>query len=131
TPSSPHQNAWSANGSYFYVVSNDRTVIPFAFDASTGTAKRLQPSSTSAGGLVLNFYIEPGFSYVDDAVIYGSVAGGNLHTIDQYDFSTGAYTRILDLETLVSGLANTYIGGVSSSAGSPEKIMVMFGGTSQ
>jgi hypothetical protein len=131
TPSSPHQNAWSAGGTYFYVVSGDGSVIPFRFDPATGTAQRLQPSATGAGGLVLNFYIEPGFSYVDDAVIYGSVAGGNLHTIDQYNFSTGSYTRILDLETIVSGLSGTYIGGISSSAGASERIMVMFGGSSQ
>jgi len=131
TPSSPHQNAWSANGSYFYVVSGDGSSIPYAFDASTGTARRLQPSSSGSGGTVLNFYIEPQFSYVNDSIIYGSVSGGSLHTIDQYDFSTGAYSRILDLDTLVGGLAGTYIGGVASSAGATERIMVMFGGTSQ
>jgi len=131
TPSSPHQNAWSANGSYFYVVSDDGSTIPYAFDAASGTARRLQPTSTGAGGLVLNFYIEPQFSFVDDSVIYGSVAGGSLHTIDQYSFSTGAYSRILDLETVVSGLSGTYIGGIASSAGATERIMVMFGGAEQ
>src|SRR5689334_21868518 len=124
TPSSPHQNAWSANGSYFYVVSDDGSSIPYAFDAASGTARRLQPTSTGAGGLVLNFYIEPQFSFVDDSVIYGSLAGGSLHTIDQYSFSTGAYSRILDLETVVSGLSGTYIGGIASSAGATERIMV-------
>ncbi len=131
TPSSPHQNAWSANGSYFYVVSGDGSILPYAFDAASGVANRLQPSSSGAGGLVLNFYIEPQFSYVNDSIIYGSVAGGNLHTVDQYDFSTGAYSPILDLETVVSGLSGTYIGGVASSASSPERLMAMFGGTSQ
>jgi hypothetical protein len=131
SPSSPHQNAWSANGSYFYVVSDDGTAIPFAFNGTTGTASRVTPSTTGPGGLTLSFYIEPQFSYLNDAVIYGSVSNGNLHTIDQYDFSTGVYTRILDLETLVSGLSGTYIGGVASSAGATERIMAMFGGTSQ
>jgi hypothetical protein len=131
TPSSPHQNAWSANGSYFYVVSDDGSSIPFAFDATSGTATRLQPASGGAGGLVLNFYVEPQFSFVDDSVIFGSVAGGNLHTVDQYSFSTGAYSRILDLETIVSGLSGTYIGGIASSAGPTERIMVMFGGAEQ
>jgi hypothetical protein len=131
TPSSPHQNAWSAKGTYFYVVSDDGSTIPYRFNATTGEASRIQPTSSGAGGLVLNFYIEPGFSYVNDAIIYGSVAGGNLHTIDQYDFSTGAYSRVLDLETVTSGLSGTYIGGVSSSAGTVERIMVMFGGTQQ
>jgi hypothetical protein len=131
TPSSPHQNAWSARGSYFYVMSNDGSVIPFAFDAGSGTAQRIQPSSTGAGGLVLNFYIEPQFSYVDDSIVFGSVSTGSKRTIDQYDFSTGAYTRIVDLDTVKGGLAGTYVGGVASSAGPSERIMVMFGGTSQ
>src|SRR5262245_17870628 len=135
TPSSPHQNAWSANGSYFYVVSGDGTVIPFAFDASNGAARRLQPSATGDGGLVLRFYIEPQFSYVSDSIVYGSLAGGvngaTLHSIDQFDFSTGAYTRLLDLEPLVPGLAGTYIGGLGSSAGPNERIMAFFGGKAQ
>jgi len=131
TPSSPQQNAWSANGSYFYVVSTDGTAIPFAFDTTAGTARRIQPTSSGAGGMVLNFYIEPQFSYVKDSIIYGSLWSGNLHTIDQYDFSTGAYTRVLDLETIVSGLSGTYIGDIASSDGPTERILAMFGGTSQ
>jgi hypothetical protein len=131
TPSSPHQNAWSANGSYFYVVTDDGTILPFAFDASSGSARRLQPTSSGAGGLVLNFYVEPQFSFVNDSIIYGAAAGGSLHTIDQYDFSTGVYSRILDLDQIVPGLSGTYVGGVSSSAGATERLMVMFGGVSQ
>jgi hypothetical protein len=131
SPSSPHQNAWSANGSYFYAVSDDGTAIPFAFDTTTGTAGRIQPTASGAGGMVLSFYIEPQFSYVNDSIIYGSVSSGNLHTIDQYDFSTGLYTHILDLESFVSGLSGTYIGGIASSDGPTERIMTMFGGTSQ
>ena len=75
TPSSPHQNAWSANGSYFYIVSSDGSVLPYAFDAATGAARRIQPTTTGSGGLVLNFYIEPQFSFVSDSVIYGSASG--------------------------------------------------------
>jgi hypothetical protein len=131
TPSSPHQNAWSANGSYFYVVSGDGSVLPYAFDAGSGTARRLQPASTGAGGLVLTFYIEPQFSFLSDSIIYGSVSGGSLRTVDQYDFSTGVYSRILDLDQIVPGLSGTYIGGIASSAGTTERLMVMFGGASQ
>jgi hypothetical protein len=135
TPSSPHQNAWSADGSYFYLVSGDGSVIPFAFDATTGSARRLQPTATGDGGLVLKFYIEPQFSYVSGSRIYGSLSAGvngsTLRTIDQYDFSTGLYTRLLDLDTLVPGLAGTYVGGVASSAGPVERVEAFFGGTSQ
>ena len=122
TPSATHQNAWSANSSYFYVVSTDGTVVPFAFDPFSGATTRLPP---------LTFYIEPQFSYVNGSQIYGSVSRGSLHTIDQYDFGTGQYTQLLDLETIETGLAGTFIGGLSSSAGPTERIVVFFGGASQ
>ena len=133
TPSSPHQNAWSAAGSYFYVVSDDGSVLPFTFDAATGTARRLQASASGNGGQVLSFYIEPQFSYVSDSIVYGSYSGSGatLHTIDQYDFTAQAYTRLLDLDAISAGLSGTYIGGLASSAGSPERIMAFYGGTSQ
>lgn len=133
TPSGTHQNAWSAGGSLFYVVSTDGTVVPFSFDASSGQASRVNPTPDGDGGLVLRFYIEPTFSYVTDGRIYGSYAGqgATLRTIDQYDFSTGSYSRLLDLDTLASGLAGTYIGGIGASAGPVERIMTFFGGTSQ
>jgi hypothetical protein len=133
TPSSPHQNTWSARLSYSYVMSGDGSVIPFTFDQSTGAAQRINPTATGNGGLVLSFYVEPQFSYVTDSIIYGSYSGsgGTLHTIDQYDFSTSGYTRLLDLDTLVPGLSGTYIGGIGSSAGQTERLMAFFGGTSQ
>ncbi len=133
TPSGTHQNAWSADGTLFYVVSTDGTVVPFAFDPSTGRASRIDPVPDGDGGLALRFYIEPTFSYVSDGLIYGSVtgAGATLRTIDQYDFSTRAYSRLLDLDSLAPGLEGTYIGGIGASAGPVERIMAFFGGTSQ
>jgi len=131
SPSGPHQNAWSVNGTYFYVISGDGAVVPFQFDATQRKAARLQPSASGSGGLVLKFYIEPQFSYVSDSLIYGSASGGTLRTIDQYDFSTGLYTRLFDLDTLVPGLSGTYVGGIMSSAGATERIETFFGGTAQ
>ncbi|HMC77698.1 MAG TPA: Ig domain-containing protein, partial [Vicinamibacterales bacterium] len=131
TPSSPHQNAWSATGTRFYVVGGGGAVLPYSFDAKTGTARRIQASASGAGGLVLNFYIEPQFSYVRDSIIYGSVVGGSLRTVDQYDFSIAVYSRLVDLDALVPGLAGTYIGGVASSSGPRERILTMFGGVRQ
>jgi hypothetical protein len=122
TPSSPHQNAWSANASYFYVVSTSGAVVPFAFDRERGTASALD---------TLKFYIEPQFSYVNDSIIYGSVAGGSLRTIDQYDFSSGQYTRLVDLDRVAKRLQGTFVGGITSSDGPQERILTFFGGTSQ
>ena len=124
TPSATHQAAWSANGSYFYVVSNGGTIVPFAFDADTARFTRLP---------TLRFYIEPQFSYVNDSLIYGSFTGpgASLRTIDEYDFATGLYARLLDLDTLAPGLQGTFVGGVASSAGSPERIIAIFGGAAQ
>jgi hypothetical protein len=55
---------------------------------------------------------EPHFSYARDGVIYGAASGGSLRTIDQYDFATGAYTRLLDLDTVAEAW------GAPTSAGS-------------
>jgi hypothetical protein len=133
TPSGTHQHAWSALGTYFYVVSNDGTIIPFVFDGRAGQAARIQPTATGAGGLTLKFFNEAQFSYANDQQIYATYngSGATLRTIDQYDFSTGAYTRLFDLDALVPGLAGTYVGGLNSSAGAVERIVTFFGGTGQ
>jgi hypothetical protein len=65
TPSATHQSAWSANGSYFYVVSNGGTIIPFAFDPATGQFSRatgtLPPGLTlSASGEIAGTPTSPG-----------------------------------------------------------------------
>ena len=134
TPSSPHQNTFSVKSTYFYVMgSNGAGPIPYALDASTGTARRLQPSASGNGGMVLKFYIEPQFSYVDDSIIFGSYngTGSTKRTIDQYDFSTGVYSTLLDLDAVAPGLAGTYIGSIASSGGPVERILAFFGGTAQ
>jgi hypothetical protein len=135
TPSDSHQNAWSADGRHFYVTTNDGTIIPFVFDPSSGAASRIDPSRDGEGGLTLRFYLEPQFSYVDPNIIYGTQngSGTNQHTVDAFDFSSGRYTTLLDLETLVpaSVLKDTYVGVIGSSSGPVEKILAMFGGSSQ
>ena len=45
SPSGSHQNAWSASGNYFYVISTDGSVVPFAFNRTTVTASRINPST--------------------------------------------------------------------------------------
>ena len=133
TPSSTHLNAWSADGRYFYTVSTDGTVVPFSFDRTTMTAARLQPSTTGDGGLTLRFFNEPMFSYVTPGIAYGTYngPGSNLRSVDAFDFETGQYMTLLNLDTLAPNLAGTYTGGLGASAGPVEKIFAFFGGTSQ
>ena len=75
---------------------------------------------------------EPEFSFVDD-VVFGPYTGpgANLRTISAYDFPRNTYTPLLDLDTVVPGLAETYVGGVSASAGAVEKVAAFFGGPMQ
>ncbi len=133
TPSGTHTNAWSADGRLFYTVSTDGTVVPFAFDPETMRASRFQPSAEGDGGLTLRFFNEPTFSYITPGVAYGTYngAGSNLHSVDQYDFYSGEYSQLLNLETLAGGLAGTYTGGLGNSAGAAERLFAFFGGTSQ
>jgi large repetitive protein len=133
TPSSSHANAWSADERYFYAVSTDGTIIPFSFDRVNGRAQRLQPSTTGDGGLTLQFFNEPTFSYIVPGIAYATFngIGSNLRSVDQYDFETGQYSQLLNLDTLVPNLAGTYIGGIGVSAGPIERLIAFFGGTSQ
>jgi len=127
SPSAGHQVGWNATSTYFYVISTDGTVIPYSFNADTMTASRIPGSGD--GGLTLLFINEPEFSANNPNVVYG-VAGG-LHKIAQYDFSTSAYSTVIDLDTVVSGLSG-YIGGQAvGGMNSGDNIMTFFGGPSQ
>ena len=102
SPSGSHQNAWSATGNYFYVVSTDGAVVPFAFDRTSMTASRINPSAAGDGGLMLQLGGEPEFSFFDDS-LYGvySGPGASLRTIAAYDFARAVYTPLLDLDGAV------------------------------
>ena len=130
-PSNAHLSAWNATSTTFYVISNDGTVIPYMFNAATMTASRFQPAATGNGGLTLGFYVEPQFSLVNPNVIYGAVSGANNRTISQYDFQSDRYTALLNLDTIVSGLTGTYVGGVMSGGTPSEALLTFFGGAAQ
>jgi hypothetical protein len=128
--SNAHVTAWNSTSTAFYVISNDGSVIPYTFNASTMTAARIQATGTGNGGLTLGFYVEPQFSLVNPNLIYGAVSGGNYRTISQYDFQTGAYLPLINLDTIVGGLSG-YVGGVMSGGTPTENLIVFFGGGSQ
>ena len=88
TPSAAAQNTWNVTSTYFYVVSTDGTIVPFAFDPLTLTASRLPADTTGEGGLILRFFGEPEFSFVDPTLLYGvyNGPGTNLRTVYQVQF---------------------------------------------
>jgi len=55
----------------------------------------------------------------------------SLRTIDQFDFTSGRYTRLLDLDTLAPDLGGTFVGGITASGGATERVLAFFGGASQ
>ena len=133
TPSAAHQTAWNANSTYFYLRSVDGYFVPYSFNASSMTASRVQPTGSGAGGLVIASQTEPQFSFVSPNIIYVSRqdASNDWPILQQFDFSTGAYTDLLNLGEAAPIARSTYTGGLSSSAGSPEKVMAFFGGSAQ
>jgi hypothetical protein len=129
-PSNSHLAAWNANATAFYVISNDGTSIPYRFDAATMTASRLQTSTNENGGLTFAFYVEPQFSLNNPDLVYG-VGGSNNRTVSSFSLSTGQYTTIINLDNVTGGLANTYVGTMMTGGVPSEKLLTLFGGSSQ
>ena len=132
-PSAAHQLAWNATSDLFYVRSIDGEFIPYSFDARTMTASRLAPSATDDGGLVVSSQVEPQFSFVSSNLLFGSRQDpvNNWPIIQQFDFTTFTYADILNLGAVTTISTGTYAGALSSSAAAPEKLCVLFGGSSQ
>jgi hypothetical protein len=126
-PSNAHATVWNANSTMFYVTSTDGAAIPFAFDAATMKATRVQPDTSENGGLTIPSQVEPQFSRTDPDVIYINGGPAN-HTIFAFKVSTHAKTAVLDLETLGTDLTNTYVGSISVGGTSPEIVISHFGG---
>jgi hypothetical protein len=133
TPSASHQNEWNTNSTLFYVRSTDGVYIPYAFDASTMTASRINPTSSGDGGLTIYSNTEPQFSYISPNIIYGAIqdATNDWPIIRRYDFVSGAFTNLLNLGSVTPIAQHTYVGSLSSSGGTPEKVAVLFGGPAQ
>lgn len=109
--------SWNADGSRFFVMNAGGAAVFFAFDPVTG------PKRMTA---VIASQLEPSFSYVDPAVIYGVVA----HQVRKWNIVTGASTAVLDLDTLGMSLgASTYAGGLVTS--DHDDYVVFFGGGGQ
>jgi hypothetical protein len=133
TPSAAHQTAWNADSTLFYVRSVDGYFVPYAFNASSMSISRVQASASGSGGLLVASQAEPQFSFVSPNIIYVTRQDSsyNWPIIQKFDFSTGAYTDLLNLGQAAPIATGTYTGGLASSAGSPERVMAFFGGSAQ
>ncbi|HEV3215928.1 MAG TPA: hypothetical protein VGZ27_09410 [Vicinamibacterales bacterium] len=133
TPSAAHQTAWNANSTLFYVRSVDGYFVPYAFNSSTMGISRVQGTGSGDGGLLISSQTEPQFSFVSPNIIYVSRqdSANDWPIVQQYDFSTGLYTDLINLGQAAPVTHGTYTGGLASSAGSPERVMAFFGGSQQ
>jgi hypothetical protein len=134
-PSAAHQLAWNATSSRFYIRGIDGWFIPYNFDAVSMTATRL-PSATpndGNGGLVISSQVEPQFSFVQPDILFatGQDSLNDWPIVRYFNFSTGTYTDILNLGNQTTINPATYAAALSSSATSPEKLSVIFGGCCQ
>jgi hypothetical protein len=114
TPSAAHQTAWNADSTYFYVRSVDGYFIPYAFNASTMTASRVQAASSGAGGLLVASQAEPQFSFVSPNVLYvtGQDPTYDWPIVRRFDMSTGSYTDLVNLGQVAPIAHSTYTGGL-------------------
>lgn len=121
TPSSEQVAAWGHNSDRFYDTTPHGTIEYFAFDASNGHATYVRD---------LPFTSEPTFSRVRPSIIYGAVG----YKVIAYDTDTLTSTTLLDLTKFdpAYAVAPLVLGGtVQSSAGSTERLVAFYGGSSQ
>ena len=114
TPSSPHCNAFSVDGSLFWITSTDGTIM--LCDPKTCS---VIPSQ--------GFQMEPAFSRVTPELLF-CVQESNLQTVRAFNLgANGGITDVINLGTP----ADTYVGVIDSSAIAPERLLVLYGGTAQ
>ncbi len=104
-------NTWATDSRAFFIRS-DKGYQLFSFNPQSLVAIRIGAFNLSG----------PIFSYRDPKLIYG-VSG---RSVKQYDYTTGVYTTLLDLERIVPGFPE-YVGALSIDD-SDTKLAVAFGG---
>lgn len=124
-PSSENACAWRRDSQGFVCLTTGGTTKYFALDA-TGQATYVCD---------VPFATEPTFSRVRPSIVYGTTQGGSVGwKVLAYDVDARVQTTLLDLAQVdpayaVSGL---YFGGATqSSATTPERIVVWYGGSGQ
>lgn len=131
TPSASHQLAWNSTGTRFYVGGSFGRCMPFTFNRTTMQATRI--AGAQEGGLILQTTVSDcQFSFLDPDIIYVvGVNGSNKPVIKKYNFASPGYTDVLDLSTIATLPAESYVHSLFTSATLPEKMTVIFGGASQ
>ena len=124
-PSGSEQNTWNVDSTIFFLGGTNGEMIPYSFDKATFTATRMGDTNNGNGGMMLNIS-KCEFSFTDKNIIYGM--GGNGRTFMQYNFQTGAYTTLFNLDSAVPGLSGV-TGDVSASGN--DRLSTYFGGNVQ
>ncbi len=134
TPSGAESNTWNADSSKFYIMMNGNSrVAIYDFNASTLSATPDPVNDAGATSLINMAGSEPSWSYGNPNIIYGFHTQYD-HTLQQYDFSQHAYTKLLNLDTDCPGLAllktDTNQTGISNSF-DDNRIVFRAGGSTQ
>ncbi len=124
-PSGSEQNTWNTDSTIFFLGGTNGEMLPYSFDKTTMTATRMGDRNNGSGGMMLNI-AKCEFSFTDKNIIYG--IGGNGRTFMQYNFQTGAYTTLFNLDTAVPGLSGI-TGDVSASGN--DRLSTYFGANVQ
>lgn len=119
-PSNATLSAWNSDATTFYVTTAGGAAVFFAFDGVKAT--RLPATIGS--------YIEPCFSYVDPALVYG-VGGASHRVIQKYNLVTGVSADVLDLDAVYAArhLPAGYVGGLVVT--DQDVYVTLFGGAAQ
>lgn len=104
-PSSSETNIWNTDTTKFYATINETgaQVIPYHWNAATMTATRMGNLGSAEGGLIITTDGAPCFSFLSADKLY--LMSGRI--IKYYSFAGDTYTTIVDLDTLIPGLAGT------------------------
>jgi hypothetical protein len=124
-PSGSEQNTWNTDSTIFFLGGTNGEMLPYSFDKATMTATRMGDRNNGSGGMLLNI-AKCEFSFMDKNIIYG--LGGNGRTFMQYNFQTGVYTTLFNLDSAVPGLSG--ITGDVSASGS-DRLSTYFGANVQ
>jgi hypothetical protein len=124
-PSGSEQNTWNVDSTIFFLGGTNGEMLPYSFDKATMTATRMGDRNNGSGGMMLNI-AKCEFSFMDKNIIYG--LGGNGRTFMQYNFQTGAYTTLFNLDSAIPGLSGN-TGDVSASGN--DRLSTYFGGPVQ